>query len=91
MEQQREIFETYCRDRYRQREVADGCHPTTSKTVTRQKGERIVKVLKNDPASRGYSPEFKHWIKLQRFQLVPYTALGLKDVLCLPAKFQVMK
>ncbi len=39
-------------------EVADGRAPTTSKTVTRQKGERIVQVLKNDPASRNYCPEF---------------------------------
>ncbi len=54
-----------------------------------QKGERIVKVLKNHPASREYSPQFKHWVKQRRFQLVSYTALGLKDVLCLPAKTQV--
>ena len=60
-----------------------------SKTIGRDKGERIVKMLKygddgDEPA------KFKHWVKTRRFCLMSYPALGLVDVLCLPAKSEVL-
>ena len=92
MEDQREIFEDYCRERYGEG-VRDSATTkatiSTSKAVPRQKGERIVKVLKGHPDARDYSPQFKNWVKRRRFQLVSYAALELRDVLCLPAKTQV--
>ena len=56
---------------------------STSKAVPWPKGERIVK---GHPESCDYSPRFKNWVKCRRFKLVSYAALGLRDVLCLPAK-----
>ena len=40
-----------------------GVGANKSKTVTREKGERIVQVLKNDPAAASYDTKFKHWIR----------------------------
>ena len=34
--------------------------------------------------------KFKHWVKTRRFRLMSYPALGLVDVLCLPAKSEVL-
>ena len=48
-----------------------------------KKGERIVAVLKG---SEAHDARFKHWVKRRGFKLVSYSALGLYDVLCLPAK-----
>ncbi len=36
-------------------------------------------------------PKLKFWIKNKGFRLMDYPALGLKDVLCLPAKKTVSK
>ena len=82
MEEQRAIFENFISERY-------GAGANKSKTVTREKGERIVQVLKNDPAAASYDAKFKHWIHQRNFQVVSFAALGLKDVLCLPSKTTV--
>ena len=83
MEQQRALFKKFCETQY------CGTEPSKSKTVTRQKGEKIINVLKSNPLSKDYCPKFRHWIKQRRFSLMSYGALGLKDVLCLPAKNEV--
>ena len=36
-----------------------------------------------------YTPKFRHWVKSKGFQLISHSALGLKDVLCIPAKTSV--
>ena len=59
-----------------------------SKTITKSKGEVIVKMLKGGD---GKDPKLKFWIKNKGFRLMDYPALGLKDVLCLPAKKTVSK
>ena len=61
----------------------------TSKTISREKGQRIVNVIKKDPSAVTYSSQFKFWVKKKRFELINHPVLGVKDVLCLPAKNQV--
>ncbi len=60
-----------------------------SKTISREKANKVIMYLKKDPTA-DYSPKFKHWVKMRKFQLVTYTAFGLHDVLCLPAKSEVL-
>ena len=57
-----------------------------SKTLTNEKLNKIVNVLKKDSCFKDYCPKFKHWIKQRGFSLMNYKVLGLQDVLCLPAK-----
>ena len=58
--------------------------------MTREKGERIVQVLKNNPAAASYDAKLSTaWIRQRNFQVVSFAALGLKDVLCLPSKTTV--
>ena len=57
-----------------------GC--TRSKTITTGKGEMIANVY---PASLHYSSKLRHWVKQRGFKLISHLALGLRDVLCLPA------
>ena len=86
---EREVFTAFCKSRYG---VTDGSGPggcTRSKTITTGKGEMIVNVLKGDPASLHYSSKFRHWVKQRGFKLISHQALGLRDVLCLPAKKKV--
>ncbi len=86
--EQRAIFERFCKERYGGfGDGALGC--LKSKTVTKAKGEKIVRVLKGEPEADQYSPKFKHWVKQRSYKLVSHAALGLTDVLCLPAKKKV--
>ena len=78
---QKEKFTAFCEERFGKR---DGC--PTSKAITREKGQKIVRVLQNDPAAEEYGPKFKFWVKQRGFKLMSYASLGL---LCLPAKKQV--
>ena len=82
MEEQRETFNAFIRDKY-----IEG-NTKKSKTVTKEKLQKITHCLKNDPQCTS-DPKFKHWVKQRGFSLMNYGALGLKDVLCLPAKNKV--
>ena len=82
----RERFEEYCRAKF----SADAAgEKNTSKAIWKEKGSRIVNVLKGDPAAQDYSATFKFWVKKRKFQIMSYSPLGLTDVLCLPAKKKV--
>ncbi len=85
IEDQRRLFDQHCKERFQDREDATG----TSKTIWREKGKRIVNVLKSEPAAQHYSPKFKFWVKKRGFELISYSPLGLCDVVCLPAKKNV--
>ena len=60
-----------------------------SKTVSKEKGEKVIKFLKGDLSSAEFDPIFKNWISRKGFKLVDYPPLSLKDVLCVPAKENV--
>ena len=81
--EQQKVFEKFCNERYGE----NGCQ--TSKTISREKGQKIIRLLQNDPAAEAYSSKFKFWVKQRGFSLINYSPLGLKDVLCLPSKKQV--
>ena len=78
----RVYFEEYCRDKFSD-------NGNTSKTIWKEKGKRIVNVLKGDPVAQRYSATFKFWVKKRGFEVMSYSPLGLTDVLCLPAKKKV--
>ena len=80
---QRKKFEVFVREKY-----IDG-DSKKSKTVIKEKLQKITNCLKNDPCAREYCPKFKHWVKQRGFSLMNYGALGLKDVLYLPARSKV--
>ena len=82
MEDQKSAFQLFCEENYYSETKG-------SKTITKAKGERIIKVLTNDPAAADYSPKFRHWVKQRGFKLVSYLPLKLHNILCLPAKVQV--
>ena len=85
MDDQKDAFEAFIREKYIQGNTK------TSKTVTKDKLQKIVNCLKNDPVTEEYSPSFKHWVKQRGFSLMNYAVLGLKDVLCLPARKKVIR
>ena len=84
METQKEKYEDF----YRATSI-DGKNKG-SKTITRAKGENIVQLLANNENADDFNPKFKHWVKTRGFQLITDSALGLTDVLCLPAKTKVV-
>ena len=49
----------------------------------------IIKLLKKEGDMNDYTPKFRHWVKSKGFQLISHSGLGLKDVLCIPAKTSV--
>ena len=77
MENKKEKFEDFCRGKF-----ANG--KSTSKTITREKGQQITSYLKGDIPPP--DPTFKHWVSKKGFKLLDYPILGLKNVLCLPTK-----
>ena len=88
MKEQRDVFEKFCQECYGGfGNSSYGC--PKSKTVTKSKGENIVKVLKGKHGISEFTPQFKYWIKQRGFKLISHPSLGLKDVLCLPAKKKV--
>ena len=63
MEQQQKIFEEYCRDcNGGFGSDADRC--TRSKTVTKSKGGKIVRILQGNCRDLD-SAQFKHWVKTE--------------------------
>ena len=79
----REAFNQYVQENY-----MDIMHKG-SKTITRNKGAKIISALEETEASCCDS-HFKHWIKTRGFQLMDYPTLGLRNVLCLPCKNKVI-
>eukprot|EP00731_Ephydatia_muelleri_P017096 Em0010g194a len=79
---QKQLFDRFCVEQFKDRD------DKTSKTISRENGQRIVNVIKKDPSAVTYSSQFKFWVKKKRFELINHLALGVKDVLCLPAKTQ---
>ena len=77
MENQKEKFEDFCSGKFANRK-------STSKTITREKGQQITSYLKGDIPLP--DPTFKHWVSKKGFKLLDYPILGLKNVLCLPTK-----
>ena len=61
----------------------------TRKTISRAKGDNIIRLLKKEGDMNDYTPKFWHCVKSKGFQLISHSALGLKDVLCIPAKTSV--
>ena len=58
-----------------------------SKVISRSKGNKIVALLKG--TCNESDAHLKFWVKSRKFSLMSYPALGLSDVLCLPAKKKV--
>ena len=54
----RERFEAFCREKFE-----DASGSTTSKTISHEKEEKVIKVLKKDPIAETYSASFKFWVK----------------------------
>ena len=75
IDEQRKVFKTFCAERYGE----NGCQ--TSKTIAREKGQKIIRLLPNDPVAEAYSSKFKFWVKQRGFSLINYSPLHLKDVL----------
>ena len=51
-----------------------------SKTISRAKGENIIRLLKKEGDMNDYTPKFRHWVKSKGFQLISHSALGLKTI-----------
>ncbi len=81
MDNRKEKFEEFCKEAF--------INGKGSKTITKCKGEKIVRLLKKKGDLSAFDPKFRHWVKNKEFQLISHSALGLKDVLCLPAKCKV--
>ena len=60
-----------------------------SKVISRAKGEEIVAYLSAAGEDVKVDAHFKFWVKSRGFRLLDYPVLGLKNVLCLPAKKKV--
>ena len=79
---QKETFNLFCKERFLEKCI-------NSKTVSAEKGGKVIKHLKGDLPEEDCDPVFKHWVHRKGFKLVDYPPLGLKDVLCVPAKEKV--
>ena len=76
LEQQWDIFNKFCKECYGGFDyMSQSC--VRSKTITRAKGEMMVRLIKGDPVTLTYCPKFKHWVKQRGFKLITYAALGL--------------
>ena len=90
MEDQKDLFISFCNSRYGTSAEGDQSAACgRSKTITKAKGQKIINVLKSNPVALEYSPKFRHWVKQKGFKLMSHHALGLKEVLCLPANKKV--
>ena len=78
----KEEFEQFCLEKF----VRNDSKGQGSKTISREKGDKSIKVLKKDPSAEEYSPNI--WVKTTKFHLVTFSVLGLNDVL---AKSEVNK
>ena len=54
-----------------------------SKTICPSKGDKIISFLSGE--STGEDTHFRSWVKSCGFRLMDYPALGLKNILCMPA------
>ena len=54
---QKQFFDRFCVEQFKDRD------DKTSKTISREKGQRIVNVIKKDPSAVTYSSQFKFWVK----------------------------
>ena len=61
------------------------CANRNDKMILKDKGQKIVRLLKNNPVAVNCSWQFKFLVKKRGFQLTSYSPFGLKDVPCLPA------
>ena len=73
---QRQRFEAFCKEH---------CANRNNETISKDKGQKIMRLLKNNLVAVNYSSPFKFWVKKRAFQLTSYSTLGLKDVPCLLA------
>ena len=48
IDEQRKVFERFCAERYGE----NGCQ--TSKTIAREKGQKIIRLLRNHPVAEAY-------------------------------------
>jgi len=80
MEDQKEKFDAFVTKKYIEKE---------DKTLSRSKLQKVVNCLKKHQCIDGYCPKVKHWVKQRGFTLINYKALGLNEVLCLPARVKV--
>ena len=78
IDKQRELFEKFCIERFEA--------TSTSKTISKEKGHKIIQVLQDHPEADQYGPKFKFWVKQRGFRVMSYPPLGVTDVLCVPAK-----
>ena len=82
IEEHRRCSTEFCRKKYFGE--SEGKAVERSKAITRDRGVRIVNLLRDDE-----TPKFKHWVKKKEFKLLSYPSLGLVNVNCLPAKAKV--
>ena len=66
---QKQLFDRFCVEQFKDRD------DKTSKTISREKGQRIVNAIKKDPSAVTYSSQFKFWVKKKRFELINHPAL----------------
>ena len=75
IDEQRNVFESFCSERYGE----NGCQ--TSKTIAREKGQKIVRLLQNDPAADAYSTKFKFYTSCHnRLHATVVQSGGLRSV-----------
>ena len=77
-----ERFEEYCRAKFST--DASG-EKNTSKAIWKEKGSRILNVLKGDPAAQDYSATFKFWVKKRKFQVMSYSPSSWPNRCTLPS------
>ena len=80
---QRQRFQAFCKER------CANWKDQTSKTISQERGQQIVRLLKKDPVAVNCSSQFKFWVKKRGFELINYPPIGLNDVLCFPSKKKV--
>ena len=59
-----ETFEDYCRMKF------IDCDSKGSKAITKAKGEKVIRLLKNQGDLTDCTPKFRHWVKSKKFQLI---------------------
>ena len=63
-------FEKFCLGKF----VDSDFNGQSSKITTREKGDKIIKLMKKYPVAVQYFSSFKHWVKQSNFQLVTSSA-----------------
>ena len=79
--EQRKVFEKFCTERYGE----NGCQ--TSKTISREKGQKIIRLLQNDPADEALgtqsrdSENAQHNLKIAQIPRLHGTYITLHQTL----------